>query len=32
MTKVFRTYARGDDAAFAQRLHADLTEAGFELW
>lgn len=32
MTRVFISYARGDDAAFAQRLYADLTQAGFAVW
>jgi hypothetical protein len=32
MTTVFISYARGDDAAFAQRLHADLTQAGVAVW
>ena len=32
MTKVFISDARGDDAAFAQQIHADLTQAGFAVW
>ena len=31
-TRVFLSYARGDDEAFVKRLHADLTEAGFTVW
>ncbi len=30
--KLFLSYARGDDEAFAKRLYADLTNAGFEVW
>jgi WD40 repeat protein len=30
--KVFLSYARGDDEAFAQRLHIELTKAGFDVW
>jgi hypothetical protein len=29
MTRVVISHARGDDAGFAKRLHADLTQAGF---
>ena len=32
MTTVFLSYARGDDEAFAKRVYADLTNAGFEVW
>lgn len=31
-TRVFLSYARGDDEVFARRLHADLTNAGFKAW
>jgi WD40 repeat protein len=31
-TRVFLSYARGDDEAFGHRLHADLTKAGFDVW
>jgi TIR domain len=29
---IFLSYARGDDEAFVARLHADLTERGFDVW
>jgi WD40 repeat protein len=32
MTSIFLSYARDDDEAFARRLHADLTKAGFDVW
>lgn len=31
-TRVFLSYARGDDEPFVHRLHADLTKAGFTVW
>ncbi len=31
-TRVFLSYARGDDEAFVRRLHAELTKAGFTVW
>ena len=31
-TRVFLSYARGDDEAFVRRLHADLTKAAFTVW
>jgi len=31
-TRVFLSYARGDDETFVKRLHADLTAAGFTVW
>ncbi|MFH1197783.1 MAG: NB-ARC domain-containing protein [bacterium] len=31
-TKIFISYARGDDEAFAKRLYQDLTARGFEVW
>src|ERR1035441_7800749 len=31
-TRVFLSYARGDDETFVRRLHADLTNAGFTVW
>jgi WD40 repeat protein len=30
--RIFLSYAHGDDPAFVQRLHTDLTEAGFKVW
>jgi len=32
MTKIFLSYARGDDEPFVRRLHHDLTERGFDVW
>jgi hypothetical protein len=32
MTKVFLSYGRNDDEAFARRLDADLTKTGFDVW
>jgi hypothetical protein len=32
MISIFLSYARKDDEAFVQRLHADLTRAGFDVW
>jgi WD40 repeat protein len=32
MTKVFLSYARGDDETFVRRLHGNLTAAGFDVW
>ena len=32
MTSVFISYARGDDEPFVERLHADLTTNGFDVW
>src|SRR6266850_624135 len=32
MTTIFLSYARGDDEPFAKRLHADLIQAGFDVW
>lgn len=32
MTKVFLSYARGDDELFARRLYDDLKKAGFDVW
>jgi len=32
MTSIFLSYARDDDEAFVHRLHADLTNAGFNVW
>ena len=32
MTSIFLSYARSDDEAFVQRLSADLTSAGFDVW
>ncbi len=32
MTRVFLSYARGDDEPFVRRLHADLAAAGFTVW
>ncbi len=31
-SRVFLSYARGDDEAFVRRLHADLAAAGFTVW
>ncbi len=31
-TRVFLSYARGNDEAFVRRLHGDLTKAGFTVW
>ena len=31
-TRVFLSYARGDDEPFVRRLYADLTAAGFTVW
>ncbi len=31
-TRVFLSYARGDDEPFVRRLHADLVRAGFTVW
>ena len=31
-TRVFLSYARGDDEPFVRRLHDDLTAAGFQIW
>jgi hypothetical protein len=31
-TRVFLSYARGDDEPFVRRLHADLAQAGFTVW
>ena len=31
-TRIFLSYARGDDEPFVIRLHADLTAAGFTVW
>ncbi len=31
-TRVFLSYARGDDEPFVKRLHADLAKAGFTVW
>lgn len=31
-TRIFLSYARGDDEPFVTRLHADLTKAGFTVW
>ncbi|MEI7939223.1 MAG: NB-ARC domain-containing protein, partial [Verrucomicrobiota bacterium] len=31
-TRVFLSYARGDDEPFVKRLHTDLTQAGFTVW
>jgi len=32
MTSIFLSYSRNDDEAFVRRLHADLTNAGFDVW
>ncbi len=32
MTRIFLSYARGDDEAFVRRLYDDLRENGFEVW
>ena len=32
MASVLLSYARNDDEAFVQRLYADLTKAGFDVW
>jgi WD40 repeat protein len=32
MTKVFLSYARGDDELFVKRLYEDLTKVGFTVW
>lgn len=32
MTKLFLSYARGDDQPFVYRVHDDLTRAGFDTW
>ena len=32
MTSIFLSYARSDDEAFARRLCADLSSAGFDVW
>jgi len=32
MNSIFLSYARNDDEAFVRRLHADLTDAGFDVW
>jgi hypothetical protein len=32
MISIFLSYARNDDEAFARRLYADLTSAGFDVW
>jgi WD40 repeat protein len=32
MNKIFMSYARGDDEAFARHLYEDLTKAGFDVW
>lgn len=32
MTRIFLSYARGDDEPFVQRLYNDLTEAGYSVW
>ncbi len=31
-TRVFLSYARGDDEPFVRRLQADLTAVGFQVW
>jgi hypothetical protein len=31
-TKIFLSYARADDEAFAKKLYADLTKAGLAIW
>jgi len=31
-TRIFLSYARGDDEPFVRRLHADLAQAGFTVW
>ena len=31
-TRVFLSYARGDDEPFVKRLYADLVKAGFTVW
>lgn len=31
-TRVFLSYARGDDEPFVRRLHGDLAQAGFQVW
>ncbi len=31
-TRIFLSYARGDDETFVKRLHADLSAAGFAVW
>jgi len=32
LARVFLSYAREDDKPFVERLHADLTKAGFTVW
>ena len=32
MTKVFLSYARGDDELFVRRLYDDLKKEGFDVW
>ncbi|HPA17495.1 MAG TPA: toll/interleukin-1 receptor domain-containing protein [Verrucomicrobiae bacterium] len=32
MTRVFLSYARGDDEPFVRRLYGDLETAGFTVW
>ena len=32
MTKIFLSYARGDDEPFVRRLYDDLKKAGFDVW